>query len=114
MSETSEITGPLIKALNQTGGWAERMNCGKVKRGKHYIMLHGEGTADILFFPRHCHVRIAGLPGTPVWIETKTGKNGQDADQRLFQLKVETLGHRYILATSVEQGLNEALTTRIQ
>jgi hypothetical protein len=114
MSETSEITRPLIDALNQTGGMALRMNCGTIRLPGRTIKLHDKGTADILFFPRHCHVRIAGLPGTPVWIETKTGKNGQDADQRLFQLKVEALGHRYILATSVEQGLNEALTTRIQ
>ena len=113
MSETSEITGPLIKALNQTGGWAERMNCGKVKRGKHYIMLHGEGTADILFFPRHCHVRIAGLPGTPVWIETKQPKGHTNPEQveaqARFKAKVEELGHRYVRVTTVQEGLEAAL-----
>ena len=114
MSETSEITRPLIDALNVTGGMAMRMNSGTLRLPGRTIKMHDKGTADILFFPRNCHVRIAGLPGTPVWIETKIGKNGQDADQLLFQRKVEALGHRYILASSVEQGLNEALTWRTQ
>ena len=114
MSETSEITRPLIDALNVTGGMAMRMNSGTLRLPGRTIKMHDKGTADILFFPRNCHVRIAGLPGTPVWIETKIGKNGQEPKQREFQLKVEALGHRYILASSVEQGLNEALTWRTQ
>jgi hypothetical protein len=120
MSETSEITRPLIDALNQTGGMALRMNCGTIRLPGRTIKLHDKGTADILFFPR-CIQQSAGPPRPgeklkwedvwqqPCWLETKIGKNGQDADQRLFQLKVEALGHRYILATSVEQGRDEAL-----
>ena len=102
MSETSEITGPLIKALNQTGGYAIRMNSGKAKRGKYFIQLHEAGTADIMFFPR---TSCTGEPKQPVWIETKIGEYGQTADQRIFQLKVESLGHRYILAKSIDEGL---------
>ena len=110
MSETSEITGPLIEALNQTGGWAERMNCGKVKRGKHYIMLHGEGTADIQFFPR-----TNPLNGVVkvVWIETKQPKGHTNPEQieaqARFKAKVEALGHRYVRVTTVQEGLEAAL-----
>ena len=110
MSETSEITRPLIDALNQTGGMAERMNSGLARKGRYTIHLHGKGTADILFFPRQDeNQHYYNNPARPCWIETKIGKYGQNADQRLFQLKVEELGHRYILATSVQQGLDEAL-----
>ena len=101
MSETKDLTTPLIKALNQTGGWAERMNSGTIRLKGRTIKLHDKGTADILFFPRlrlECYAR-------PVWIETKIGKHGQDADQSLFQLRVETLGHRYILARTMDEGL---------
>ena len=106
MSETSEITRPLIDALNQTGGMALRMNCGTIRLPGRTIKLHDKGTADILFFPR-----LNNLNGVVkvIWLENKVGKYGQNADQRLFQLNVEAQGHRYILATSVQQGLDEAL-----
>ena len=109
MSETSEITGPLIKALNQTGGWAERMNSGKAKRGKYFIMLHGEGTADILFFPR----LRSGAATCPIWIETKQPKGHTNPEQvkaqAAFKEKVEALGHRYIRVVSVAEGLEAVL-----
>jgi hypothetical protein len=109
MSESSEITGPLIKALNQTGGLALRMNSGTINIGKRYIQLHEEGTADILFFPRlTCNERSK----TPVWIETKYGnartKKSRIAKQAEFRATVEALGHRYILAKTIDEGL-EAL-----
>jgi hypothetical protein len=109
MSETSEITGPLIKNLNQTGGYAIRMQVGMAKIGKHYIHMHEEGTADILFFPRlTCNQRAR----TPVWIETKHPKGTTHKERAIkqaeFRARVEALGHRYILATTVDEGL-EAL-----
>jgi hypothetical protein len=111
MSETSEITRPLIDALNETGGMALRMNSGTIRMVGRTIKMHDKGTADILFFP--CALCWSGRgslkPAQPIWIETKAGKNGQEPKQREFQLKVETLGHRYILASSVSQGLDEAL-----
>lgn len=110
MSETSEITGPLIKALNQTGGWAERMNSGKAKRGKYFIIMHGEGTADIIFFPR---TSCTGEPKQPVWIETKQPKGHTNPDQVIaqaaFKEKVEALGHRYVRVITVAEGLEAAL-----
>ena len=115
MSETSEITRPLIDALNVTGGMAMRMNSGTLRLPGRTIKMHDKGTADILFFPRQNeNQNYYNNPARPCWLETKIGKNGQTADQRLFQLKVEALGHRYILATSEEQGANEALTMRIR
>ena len=111
MSETSEITRPLIDALNVTGGMAMRMNSGTLRLPGRTIKMHDKGTADIQFFPRPNPLN--GVVKV-IWLETKVGKYGQTADQRLFQLKVEALGHRYILASSVEQGLNEALTWRTQ
>ena len=113
MTETSELTGPLIKALNQTGGWAERMNSGIAKRGRYFIHLHGEGTADIMFYPRSTNRYLRSqnptnwhiVPEAPVWIETKqpkgyTNKAQLDA-QAAFKEKVEALGHRYIRTESI-------------
>ena len=110
MSETSEITGPLIKALNQTGGMAMRMPVGKLRVGRHYVQMHDEGTADILFFPKQVYVH---RPEAPVWIETKdpqgtTAKKRKEM-QAHFRARVEALGHKYILCKSIAQGLEEAL-----
>jgi hypothetical protein len=102
MSETAELTTPLIKALNQTGGWAERMNSGIARKGRYTVHLHGKGTADILFFPLNIHTMSVCCP-IPVWIETKLGKYGQTTDQKLFQLKVEVLGHKYIMVRSIAE-----------
>jgi len=110
MSESSDITNPLIKMLNQTGGLALRMNSGTIRVGKRYIKLQEEGTADILFFPRP---RLDPYRDTsPVWIETKaphgkTAKSRVEAQAR-FRQKVEDLGHRYVFAVSVWEGFDLA------
>lgn len=114
MSETSVITGPLIKALNQTGGLALRMNSGTINIGKRYIHLHEEGTADILFFPRSWRFTVTRGPDAerPVWIETKIPdartKKSRIAKQAEFRATVEALGHRYVMAKTIDEGL-EAL-----
>ncbi len=111
MSETSEITGPLIKALNQTGGLAMRMPVGKLQKGRSWVQLHEEGTADILFFPRSLTFMVVSGPDSerPVWIETKDGdartKKSRKKKQEEFRVKVEALGHRYILAKTIDEGL---------
>ena len=107
MTEHNDLTRPLIDALNQTGGYALLMNSGTIRMKGRTIMLHEKGTADILFFPR-CDDGYLGLAEQPVWIETKVGKYGQTAEQGAFRLKVEALGHRYILARTKDEGL-EAL-----
>jgi len=112
MSETSEITRPLIEALNETGGMALRMNSGKVKVARGFVQLHEEGTADILFFHK---LSATGIPFTSniCWIETKHPRGHTHKDraekQAEFRAKVEALGHRYIRVESVRQGLDEAL-----
>ena len=112
MSETKEITIPLINALNQTGGLAMRMPVGKLQKGKAWIQLHEEGTADILFFPREKAPYYTDRVPQPVWIETKDGnavtKKSRREKQAEFRAQVEALGHRYILARTIDEGL-EAL-----
>lgn len=122
MSETSDLTRPIIDALNQTGGMAIRMNSGKIRSGSHFIQLHEKGTADILFFPRTSDKVGAQKLGSsgmewriawsvdfkqPCWIETKTGKSNKEQieNQAAFKEKVEALGHRYIRATTIDEGL---------
>lgn len=112
MSEKSQLTGPLVKALNETGGLALRMPVGKLQKGKHWVQLHEEGTADILFFPRgiyefrgHGHDFIS--PVQPVWIETKdpqgTTAKKRKEKQAEFRAKVEALGHRYLIIRDLSE-----------
>jgi hypothetical protein len=115
MSENSELTRPLIDALNQTGGLAMRMNSGKVRVKGGFMQLHEKGTADILFFPKSTVVWASHEDGRsmqPVWIETKNFKRDSHKDQReaqeAFRARVEALGHRYIHATTISEGM-EAL-----
>jgi len=102
MSETSELTGPLVAMIRQMGIMCERMNSGKVKVAGGWLQLHSAGTADILAFPR-CRV---------VWLETKMPK-GKTAKEQLenqaeFARRVRDLGHEYHRITTIDQGI-EAL-----
>lgn len=99
MSESSELTGPLVTAIRQCGVMCERMNSGKVRVRGGWMQLHADGTADILAFPR----------GRVVWLECKklkgtTRKETAD-NQAEFKRKVEALGHFYYRVTSIEEGL---------
>jgi hypothetical protein len=119
MSETSDLTGPLLRQLNDSGGMAMRMPVGRLRKGPHWIQMHEEGTADILFFPR-AYDKIAQLKdgillwtvdfAHPVWIETKnpqgTTAKKRKAAQAAFREKVEALGHRYIMARTIDEGLD--------
>ena len=109
MSETKDLTTPLINALNQTGGWAERMNSGIARKGKYTVHLHGKGTADILFFPRPNPLN--GVVKV-IWIETKQPKGSTHKEQvqaqANFKEKVESLGHYYLRVTSIQECM-EAL-----
>lgn len=94
--------------LNQAGGLAMRMNSGKVRVKGGFMQLHGKGTADILYFPRFVLGRVA----RPVWIETKNVPRDSHREQReaqeAFRDRVQALGHRYIHATTIDEGM-EAL-----
>jgi hypothetical protein len=100
LSETRELTGPLLRMIQQTGTIAFRMQSGRVKVAGGWMHLCPEGTADILCFPR-------GLPVT--WIETKapdgkTAKARQES-QADFRYRVEQIGHRYLRVMSIDEGL---------
>ena len=103
MSETREITGPLIRMIRQTGAMAIRMQSGIVKVKGGWMNLCEEGTADILVFRYKRPV---------AWLETKdpdgTTKKTRREAQAAFQRDVEALGHEYYKVTSIDHGL-EAL-----
>jgi hypothetical protein len=98
MTETAELTGPLVAMLKEAGVFALRMNSGTVRKGKYWIKLHDSGTADILCFPPR---------KPPVWIETKRGKtNKEQAEaQARFRDRVEAIGHIYVRVTSIDEAL---------
>ena len=106
MSETSEITGPLLKMLRQAGALAFRMQSGRIPIGRRWVHLCEEGTADILCFPR-----VGGV----VWIETKdpAGRTQKQRKEKQLEFRrtVEALGHRFILARTIDEGL-DALSFR--
>ena len=100
MSETRNITTPIIKALEQMGWLVFRMNSGKLRVRGGYVHMAKKGTADILCF---------GDDGIAVWIETKdpagaTAKEQRDA-QSEFKGEVMALGHKYICATCLDDVL---------
>lgn len=100
MSETTEITGPLVKMIRQMGIYALRMNSGMVRVKGGFMHLHDKGTADILVFFK---------TGRVVWLETKDPKGVTQkqriADQAAFAEKVRDLGHEYYLIKSIDEGL---------
>ena len=86
--------------LEQTGAVVFRMQSGKIPMRGRWIHLCPEGTADLLCFPRS---------GGVVWIETKAPK-GRTAKEQLeaqeaFRQRVEAVGHRYIKAFTIDEGL---------
>jgi hypothetical protein len=99
MSETSELTGPLISALRDAGAWPIRMQSGRVRVRGGWMMLAPAGTADILCFPQRKPI---------TWIETKTLAGELRGKQEEFRERVVGWGHRYIVARSIDEGL-EAL-----
>ena len=100
MSETSTLTSPLQKMYEKAGVLCFRMPVGKIQKGKHWIQLCKEGTADLLVFPR---------TGPVTWVETKdpagSTKKSRREQQEAFRARVEALGHRYLLAKTLDEGL---------
>lgn len=100
MSETSDLTTPLRKMLEQAGCLVFRMNSGRVKVRGGWMVLCPEGTADLLCFPRS---------GGVVWLETKAVKKESHKAQReaqdAFRQRVEGFGHRYLYVRTIDEGM---------
>jgi hypothetical protein len=82
--------------------FAMRMNTGAVKLETRFFRFGVPGCADILA------IKQAGCEEYPYshqkvyWIECKATKGVQSPLQKSFQLQVETEGHTYILARSID------------
>lgn len=99
-SETSTLTGPLRKMYEQAGALVFRMQSGAIPKGRRWIHLCEEGTADLLVF-----TRMGGI----WWVETKdpdgTTRKSRKEKQAEFQAKVEAMGHRYLRVTTIDEGM---------
>ena len=80
---------------------AFRMNTGALKIDKRYVKFGVKGMADILAFPRY-RWELQWEYTVPLWIEVKSEKGKQSAEQKSFQEQVEADGHHYVVARSVE------------
>ena len=100
MSETSNVTKPILEALTKAGYFCMRLNSGSARIGKYWVKLCPPGTADILLCPPFA---------APIWVETKAAKGHTNPEQikaqAEFAYKVETIGHQYVRATSLDDVL---------
>ena len=104
-STESETQKAIMDYLAARRIFALRLNTGTFQNGKRFIRAHsaGAGAADILAFPtvaREFYFELEFI--IPLWIEVKSAKGKQSAEQKSFQQKVLSEGHLYCLARSVE------------
>jgi hypothetical protein len=109
----SQIVRQILDYLAAERIFAFRLNTsafsGEHKGKRWFTRSHslGAGAADILSLP------VINVPDEmlefikspqiiPTWIECKTAKGKQSPEQANFQAYVESLGHKYILARSVD------------
>ena len=81
---------------------AFRMNTGAMKIDKRYVKFGVKGMADILAFPTYYECSTPWEYTIPLWIEVKSEKGKQSAEQKSFQDQVEEAGHHYVVARSIE------------
>ena len=108
----SDVQKAILDYLAAERIFAFRINTATFKGEGRFFRSHslGAGAADILALPviRREQIFGSGIPDVivdsfvPHWIEVKNTKGTQSAEQRSFQEYVEGLGHRYILARSVD------------
>ena len=79
-------------------------------KGKTRLVRYGTpGMADILAMPIDVNsVCEALLAVRPIWIECKAEKGKQSELQKSFQQQVESHGHKYVVARSI-QDVEDAL-----
>lgn len=78
-----------------------RMNTGTAKIDNRFVSFGLPGMADILAFPRG-RMWVTKSQQEILWIELKAPKGKQSPLQKSFQEKVESEGHRYVLAYSLD------------
>lgn len=78
--------------------FAIRINTVNIHIGSRYLRAHsaGPGLADILAFVN-----------PPLWIEVKSETGKQSAEQKSFEQYVTEQGHKYIIARSTEDVLEQ-------
>lgn len=100
MSERSEVTRPLLEALNALpGAMAFRLNSGVAKRGGRTIMLCPIGTPDIL----------AVIHGRAVFFETKLGRGKATDEQIDMHSRLRRTGALVFVVDSVAKGVEIGL-----
>ena len=109
----SFILKTILDGLAAKRIFAGRLNTGggKVPGGFFHAHGFGKGAADILAFP----VFIVSVPMiaqssieriVPCWIEVKSDRGRQSAEQKSFEIHVRSQGHEYLLVKSWEEVEN--------
>lgn len=120
----SETQKAVMEALAAHRIFAFRLNTAAVKVDKRFFRAHslGKGAADIVALPRSLRVPAPDADGFPAraatgmmrwidgapavwWIEVKRPGGKQSAEQKSFQVAVESEGQNYLLVESVDQIL---------
>jgi hypothetical protein len=97
MTPEGKIKSDVQKALTQLGLFWIRVNSGQTRVRGGFIHGAKKGTADIVVFVR------PSFFSTPLWLETKAGKNPQTPEQREFEHKVTAIyGHDYRVIRSID------------
>lgn len=94
MSEQSDITSPLLKALRKLPGvWAMRVHSGSARGGKQH--LAPDGTPDI----------FALIKGRPVFFECKVAHEQMSPDQQSQQIHISRAGGFCLCVRSMPQAM---------
>jgi len=104
----SQIVRQILDYLAAEHVFAFRLNTsafsGEYKGKRWFTRSHslGSGVSDILALPEIYDICADTDMILPTWIECKTENGKQSEHQKCFQIYVESLGHKYILARSVD------------
>ena len=100
----SQIVRQILDYLAAEHIFAFRLNTSAIKIGDRFFRAHslGPGAADLLAIPKPKYYGCDLYHFLPAWIECKTTIGKQSPEQKSFQQYVESLGHDYILARSVD------------
>jgi len=103
-----QIQNAILDYLKIMNIFAFRLNTGgfsgTYKGKKWFVRSHnlGKGAADIFALVPYAEAADMHKSQTAFWIEVKNDKGQQSIEQKQFQQYVEGLGHKYILARSVD------------